>query len=72
MIVPSSDISLSDILKATKRTNILGRKNCCERSNCPIGRGINDELEKLFGETDRILFEALEQRSLESFVDQFD
>lgn len=71
LIVPSSDISLSDILKATKGNHVLGRKNSCRSSNCPIGREINGELDKLFGETDQILFDALGQRSLKSFVDQF-
>jgi len=72
LIVPSSAISLSDILKATKGNHVLGRKNSCGGSNCPVGREINDELDRLFGEADRILFDALEQRSLKSFVDRFD
>ena len=70
--VSSCEISLADIYKAVKNTNVLGKKNSSPNPKCPIGREINRELETLFDETDEIVFNALQQRTLKSFVDQFD
>lgn len=70
--VSSSEISLADIYKVVKTSNVLGRKNNCDGSKCPVGKGINRELEKLFEETDQIVLNALVSRTLKSFVDQFD
>lgn len=70
--VSSRDISLADIYKAVKTSNVLGRKNNCDESQCHVGKGINRELEKLFEETDQIVLNALESKTLKSFVTQFD
>ena len=70
--IPSAKISLADIFNAVKNSNVLGKKNDCDRSKCPVGSGINKELEKLFGETDEIVVNALQHKSLETFVGQFD
>src|SRR5690606_41665116 len=66
----SCKISRADIYNAVKNSNVLGKKNTCG-DNCPIGKEINMELEKLFNETDEIVVHALEKKSLKSFVDQF-
>ncbi|MBD1426706.1 Rrf2 family transcriptional regulator [Sphingobacterium arenae] len=67
----SCEISMADIFNAVKNSNVLGKKNTCDDTNCPIGKEINIELEKLFNETDDIVIHALEKKSLKSFVDQF-
>lgn len=69
--VSSGEISMADIFNAVKNSNVLGKKNDCDRSKCPVGRGINGELKKLFEETDEIVVTALQHRSLEAFVGQF-
>ncbi len=68
----SCEISLADIYKAVKNTNVLGKKNSSPNPKCPIGRDINNKLESLFDETDEIVYNALLQRTLKSFVEQFD
>lgn len=70
--VSSNEILLVDIYKVVKTSNVLGRKNDCDGSQCPVGKGINRELEKLFQETDQVLMNALGSRTLRNFVDQFD
>ncbi|NGM62345.1 Rrf2 family transcriptional regulator [Sphingobacterium sp. SGG-5] len=70
--VSSCEISLADIYKAVKNSNILGKKNPCTNTACSIGKKINKELESLFAETDDIVFDALQHRTLRSFVEQFD
>lgn len=70
--VSSDEISLADIYKAVKNSNVLGKKNDCDGSKCPVGKGINKELEQLFKETDEVVFNALQHKSLKSFTKQFD
>ncbi len=69
--VSSDEITLADIYKAVKNTNVLGKKNLCPNTKCPIGKDINTELEGLFAETDEIVFAALQRRTLRDFVGQF-
>lgn len=69
--ISSDKILLADIFNAVKNSNVLGKKNDCDRSKCPVGRGINKKLKKLFEETDEIVVNALQRRSLKTFVEQF-
>lgn len=67
----SCEISMADIFNAVKNSNVLGKKNTCGETNCPVGKKINVELEKLFEETDEIVVNFLKEKSLKEFVDQF-
>ena len=69
--VASCEISMADIYNAVKNSNVLGKKNICSDTKCVIGKEINNELEKLFNETDEIVVDALQKKSLKSFVEQF-
>lgn len=69
--VSSCDISLADVYIGIKNTNVLGKKNTCPDAQCPVGKEINKELEKLFEETDQIVINSLKKISLKSFVEQF-
>ena len=69
--ISSCEISLAEIYNAVKNSNVLGKKNDCDGSKCPVGKSINNELEKLFEETDEVVVNALQHKSLKSFVDQF-
>lgn len=71
LLVPSKEISLADIYKTVKTTDVLGKKNLNPNPKCPIGKDINKELEDLYAEIDEIVFDALQHRTLESFVKQF-
>lgn len=72
LAVPPQGISLADIFKAVKNSNVLGRKNNCQGTKCPVGKDINRELDALFTQTDEIVFRALGTKSLQGFVDQFE
>lgn len=69
--VSSCEISMADVYKAVKNTNVLGKKNNCTNTKCSVGKEINKELEQLFAETDEIVFDALQHKTLKHFVDQF-
>ncbi|MDY0089901.1 MAG: Rrf2 family transcriptional regulator [Flavobacteriaceae bacterium] len=69
--ISSCEITMADIFKAVKNSNVLGKKNACDGTKCTVGKEINLALEKLFDETDEIVINALEKKSLKSFVEQF-
>ena len=70
--VPGSKLSMADIYNAVKNSNVLGKKNTCAGTLCPVGRKINSSLEKLFKQTDLIVSAALKEKSLKAFAEQFD
>lgn len=65
------NITLADIYKVVKNTNVLGRKNNSTNPGCPVGKRINKALESLFTETDQMVIGALQRKSLKNFADQF-
>ena len=68
----TNDISISDIYRAVKNSEILGRKNQNPNPKCEIGKEINQNLEVLFSETDDLVVSFLKNKSLKSFIEQFD
>ncbi len=64
-------ISLADVYLAVKNTDVLGKKNLHTSNKCPVGKNINENLERLFTETDRQVTDALKEKTLEDFVSQF-
>jgi len=69
--VPSCEITMADIFFAVKNSNVLGKKNNCSDTKCPIGSEINQALENLFDQTDEVVVNFLKNKSLQDFVDQF-
>src|SRR5690606_4944593 len=60
MLNTSSDnITLAELYKVVKNSDVLGKKNPNPNSKCPIGRDINKELDALFNETDELVFASL-------------
>ena len=68
----TNDISISDIYRAVKNSEILGKKNLSPNPLCEIGKEINQNLEVLFSETDDLVVSFLKNKSLKSFIEQFD
>lgn len=66
-----SKIFLSDIYRIVKNSEVLGKKNSHTNPKCPVGRQINDNLERLFRQADERIVNFLEGISLEDFVRQF-
>ncbi|WP_300685731.1 Rrf2 family transcriptional regulator [Chryseobacterium sp.] len=65
-------ITISEIYKAVKNTEVLGKKNQNPNPDCSVGREINSHLNTLFEETDHLVVNFLGDKSLQEFVDQFD
>ena len=67
----SENISLAELYKVVKNSDILGKKNQNPNSKCPIGKDINKELDTLFNETDELVLASLQTKTLKSFIEQF-
>ena len=65
-------ITISEIYKAVKNTEVLGKKNQNPNPACSVGKEINVHLNTLFEETDQLVVNFLGDKSLQKFVDQFE
>lgn len=72
LVVPPSEISLADIFKAVLGSHVLGKKNSCQGTECPVGKGMDKALEQLFVQTDQIVVQSMESQSLQEFVGTFE
>lgn len=68
---PSREISLANIYMAVKNTEVLGKKNLNTNPQCPVGKQINQELEKLYADTDQLVINSLKGLTLENFAKKF-
>jgi len=69
--VSSDQITLADIYKAVKNSDVLGKKNLSPNPKCPIGKSINVKLESLAVETDELVVTSLQGKTLNDFMRQF-
>ncbi|WP_343681307.1 Rrf2 family transcriptional regulator [Chryseobacterium arthrosphaerae] len=65
-------ITISEIYKAVKNTEVLGKKNQNPNPACSVGKEINVHLNTLFEETDQLVVNFLGDKSLQEFADQFE
>lgn len=65
-------ISISEIYRAVKNTEVLGKKNQNPNPACSVGKEINTHLNTLFEETDRLVTQFLGDKSLKDFSEQFE
>ena len=65
-------ITISEIYKAVKNTEVLGKKNQNPNPACSVGKEINVHLNTLFEETDLLVIKFLGDKSLQKFADQFE
>ncbi len=65
-------ITISEIYKAVKNTEVLGKKNQNPNPDCSVGKEINVHLNTLFEETDQLVVNFLGDKSLQEFADQFE
>ncbi|TCK85674.1 BadM/Rrf2 family transcriptional regulator [Albibacterium bauzanense] len=69
--ISSDEITLAELYKVVKNSDVLGKKNLNPNPQCPIGKDINKNLETLFTETDDLVFASLQRKTLKSFMEQF-
>ncbi len=65
-------ITISEIYRAVKNTEVLGKKNQNPNPACSVGKEINSHLNTLFEETDQLVTTFLGDKSLQEFTDQFE
>ena len=67
-----NQITIAEIYNAVKNSEVLGKKNQHPNPKCEIGKEINQNLDILFSETDDLVVSFLKNKSLKSFIEQFD
>jgi Rrf2 family protein len=67
----ATEISLDQVYRVVKNTEVLGKKNQKTNPLCPVGQQINEKLSTLFTETDHLVMESLKEKSLANFAKQF-
>ncbi|MDC8106765.1 Rrf2 family transcriptional regulator [Chryseobacterium sp. PTM-20240506] len=67
----ASEIRISDIYSAVKNTEVLGKKNLNPNPACNVGKEINNHLNTLFSETEKLVIQFLGDKTLQEFCDQF-
>lgn len=68
----AKSISISEIYSAVKNTEVLGKKHQNPNPACSVGKEINNHLNTLFAETDKLVSNFLGNKSLQEFSEQFD
>lgn len=68
----AEQISISEIYRAVKNTEVLGKKNQNPNPACSVGKEINTHLNTLFEETDQLVTQFLGDKSLKEFSEQFE
>lgn len=68
----AEQISISEIYRAVKNTEVLGKKNQNPNPACSVGKEINIHLNTLFEETDVLVTQFLGDKSLKEFSEQFE
>ncbi|MGK6343636.1 Rrf2 family transcriptional regulator [Chryseobacterium sp. DT-3] len=68
----AEQINISEIYRAVKNTEVLGKKNQNPNPACSVGKEINIHLNTLFEETDLLVTQFLGDKSLKEFSEQFE
>ncbi|KFF08041.1 Rrf2 family transcriptional regulator [Chryseobacterium luteum] len=68
----AEQISISEIYRAVKNSEVLGKKNQNPNPVCSVGKEINTHLNTLFEETDHLVTQFLGNKSLKEFSEQFE
>lgn len=66
----AGEIRLSQVYEAVIQSPLLGRSNT-PNPKCPVGRQINDVIEKLYTEAEKAMISSLDKITLEDFARDF-
>lgn len=69
---PAEKIVLSEVYQAVKTTSFLGQSKNSPNPDCPVGKQINQHLDKLYNEAENALIANLEGVTLADFCSKFD
>jgi len=61
---------LGDVYKIVNQENVFGRMNHTN-PECPVGKQMNNNLEKLFDDAESELIKSLNHKTLKQFCDEF-
>ena len=65
------DIHLSEIFRITSHDHVFSFAKNEPNPDCPVGKSINNWLDKLYGDIDQHIDNLLDNKSLRDFLQQF-
>ncbi|CAG4997768.1 Putative HTH-type transcriptional regulator YwnA [Dyadobacter sp. CECT 9275] len=68
---PADAISMADVYKIVRQQDFLGKAVNVPNPDCPIGRKINNHLDSLYADAEKVLIQSLGNTSLAQFTDKF-
>lgn len=68
---PAEKIRLSEVYHAVQQASLLGNSKNKPNPDCPVGKQINQHLDRLYEEIEGALLHKLEKMSLADFLRQF-
>lgn len=68
---PAAAISIASIYEIVKPDAILGQAKNQPNPKCPIGRQINQHIDELYADVDKVLMQKLGDTSLADFCQKF-
>lgn len=67
----ANGITLGNIYESVRQFSLLGHQKNTPNPQCPVGKDINNHLDSLYNDTERVLIEQLNKQSLADFSAKF-
>lgn len=67
----TTNITLGNIYESVRQLSLLGHQKNTPNPQCPVGKDINNHLDSLYNDTERVLIEQLNKQSLADFSTKF-
>lgn len=67
----ATNITLGNIYESVRQLSLLGHQKNTPNPQCPVGKDINNHLDSLYNDTERVLIEQLNKQSLADFSTKF-
>ena len=71
LALSAGEITLGAIYESVKQTSLLGHQKNSPNPLCPVGKNINEHLNKLYDDTELVLIKQLNKQTLADFSKQF-
>ncbi|WP_113654827.1 Rrf2 family transcriptional regulator [Pedobacter namyangjuensis] len=72
LAVSAKEITLAAVYNSVKQLSLLGHQKNTPNPKCPVGKDINKHLNNLYNDTEKILIDQLNKKTLADFSQQFE
>lgn len=72
LAVAAKEITLASVYESVKQISLLGHQKNMPNPKCPIGKDINQHLNNLYDDTEKVLIAQLGKQTLADFSQKFE